>query len=140
MGETDALSRIHWEGNENEMEECQRRIIERIHQELEHRGIEVTEYEVRKQYTSWPKQREQQMEHIKEILNECSICARNKNKKDGGSEFIETRRKLEIMGVDILEVKNTYVLMGIDYFIRYAIARVVESKRAEIIEVLERKY
>lgn len=135
MRETDALSRIHEERNENEMEECQRGIIERIHEEIGHRGIELTEYEVRKQYTSWPKQRE----HIKKILNESSICARNKNKKDRGSEFIEKRRKFEIIGVDILDVKNTYVLMGIDYFTRYPIAKVVESKRAEmIIEVLEK--
>lgn len=65
------------------------------------------------------------------------ICGRNKNKKGGGSEFVERRRKLEIMGIDMVEVENKYVLMGIDYFTRYGIASVVESKRIKT-KVLER--
>ena len=98
MYEADALSWMHKiDTVENVLTEEQRRLIEQVHQEASHRGVEVIEYAIRKNYTNWPNIKA----HIKQVLGECEICIRNRCKNDGGSEFIETKRKNEKMGIDI---------------------------------------
>lgn len=128
MHEVDALSRINYDEDLQEenrkMSETQRNLIVKVHLDVAHRGPEVTEYELRKRATVWPNQNS----HIKQIIDECEVCSKNKNKNKGGEEFIDTSRRLEIMGVDILEVKETYILLVIDYFTRYAFGTVLKSK------------
>ncbi|KAI4293288.1 hypothetical protein PAPHI01_2562 [Pancytospora philotis] len=140
MCEADALSRKYEEDVfENKEESKQIEIIKKAHEKVEHRGVDATEYEVRTEYTRWDGQREQ----IKKIITDCETCCRNKVKDKGGSEFIETSTVLEIVGTDILEVENTYILTIIDYYTRYAWAQVIprkEGKRvADTLDALFRK-
>jgi hypothetical protein len=128
MGEADALSRQYKENDEtNEATKQQEEAILKAHIAVGHRGIDTTEYELVRSLTKWPKQKEQ----IKKVIKECEICNRNKVKNKGGSIFIETSKKLEIVGVDILEIENTYILVGIDYFTRRAVAEIIRNKSAE---------
>ena len=136
MGEADALSRQHKEINEvNVATEQQAEAIQKAHKAVGHRGVETTEYELLRTCTKWPKQKDQ----IKEMIASCEICCRNKVKSKGGAKFVETDRKMEIIGIDNLEMEGTYILVGIDYFTRYALAEVIRSKDASTVtETIEK--
>jgi hypothetical protein len=134
MLEADALSRTYkekMENNEPTMEQA--KVIKEIHEKIGHRGVDATEYALLNEYTKWPCQKE----HIKDVIKNCETCVRNKVIPKGGSMYVETQRKLQKLGIDILEYKETYLLIGIDYFTRYAWGTVLKSKNSrEIANVL----
>jgi hypothetical protein len=129
MYEADALSRMFMKNEKTQMKEQQEKIIREQHEECGHRGVDVTEYAVRKNYTKWDNQKI----HIKEVIDNCEICIRNKTKCKGGAVFVETERKMQKMGVDILEHKENYILVGIDYYTRFIFAAMIKTKSAESI-------
>ncbi|KRH93375.1 putative LTR retrotransposon [Pseudoloma neurophilia] len=133
MGIVDVLSREFQ--NEKVVKEIdhqekeQKKKIKESHERIGHRGLESTLYEIKANYTTWPKQRKQ----IEDIINNCEICIRNKEKKSGGEIFVESSRKLEKMGLDIMESGEEYFLIGIDYFTRRAFGDLLVNKSAESI-------
>lgn len=129
MYEADVLSRLHIKKETVKITAKQEEIIKQIHEETGHRGIDVTEYALKKHFTTWNGQKS----HIKEVLDNCEICVRNKTKQSGGSEFIETERKMQKLGVDILEYDNVYLLIGIDYYTRFMMGSVLKSKNSKEI-------
>lgn len=69
-------------------------------------------------------------EWIREKLKRCEICLINNRKNKGGSEFVETTRKLEKWAIDIVKIEtdDKWVMVGIDYFTRYLFAEVIDSR------------
>ena len=135
MYEADALSRMYniEEKVKTLPTEDQRKMIIDMHEEVGHRAVDVTEYAIKKQYTSWINMRQ----HIKDEIGNCETCIRNKAKNKGGSIFVESERKLEKVGVDILEYNENYILVAIDYYTRRIWATVLKSKAGiEISSVL----
>lgn len=55
-------------------------------------------------------------------------------KDGGGSEYITTYRKMEKIGVDILEYDNVYMSLGIDHYTRFMFGNVVKTKEAKEIK------
>ncbi|KAI5176505.1 hypothetical protein PAEPH01_2320 [Pancytospora epiphaga] len=51
----------------------------------------------------------------------------------GGSEFVNTCRPLEKVALDMIDMraKEKYVLVGVDYYSKAAVAKVLESKEAK---------
>ena len=133
MMESDALSRS-FENNKCE-KNCsteQEKIIKEIHENTGHRGVDVIEYEIVKNYTRWPGIQN----HIKGVIKNCIICSKNKVKSKGGSIYVQTSRKMEKLGLDILEHNETYILLAIDYFTRFAWGSVLKTKNSK--EIYER--
>ncbi|KAI5150717.1 hypothetical protein ENBRE01_1663 [Enteropsectra breve] len=129
MAEPDVLSRLDKPVEDENPSPAQREIIYSMHTELGHRGPEVVKYAIKKEYTAWPNLDR----HIKIILQGCETCAMNKVKTKGGSEFIESKRKMQIIGVDILEYKSKYYLLGIDFYTRKMFGSILNEKSAESI-------
>lgn len=134
MGEADALSRQYGPEPKKAVSDNQTQEIINAHVGVGHRGIDSTLYELRKRCTNWKNQRL----HVKELINSCETCQRNRVKDSGGAEFITTSRKLEILGIDVLEIENDYYLVGIDYFTRFGVVEKLKNKESkEVIRVLE---
>lgn len=72
-------------------------------------------------------------EDISRVIKECEICSVNNRKKMGGSEFISTCRPLEKMALDMIDTRaeGKYVLVGVGYYSRAAVARVLVSNGAK---------
>lgn len=98
------------------------------HIELGHRGVEYTYYDL-KQNLYWPGMKAT----IERITKECNVCQINNRKKNLPAKYINTSRPMEIIGVDLLEIRrlNKYVLIGIDYFTRFVCTSVVSNKNSE---------
>lgn len=63
----------------------------------------------------------------------CEQCARNRNKTKDGSEFIPTESKLEMIGIYILEIEQSYVLNMIEYFTSTVKSKLISDKKIETI-------
>ncbi|KAG0420595.1 Retrovirus-related Pol polyprotein from transposon gypsy [Dictyocoela roeselum] len=79
------------------------------------------------------------MKLVKEALKKCYECCINDKKRAKSSNFIETSFPGERIGLDLLEVrKNSYIAVAIDYFSRFAFAKVIKSKKVtEILKFLD---
>lgn len=100
------------------------------HNKMNHRGVLPTYYTMRKEYY-WPGMKQT----IKNICRKCEKCCIYNRKIKGGSEFVETRRVLEKVALDLLDIRSEkcYILIGIDYFTRYAFARKINDKKTSTI-------
>jgi transposase InsO family protein len=75
------------------------------------------------------------------VIEGCETCSINDRKPDGGSEFVETGKKLEKAGVDVYynEKKEIHSLVMIDYYTRNIRIYQLKSRSAEnIIKAVER--
>ncbi|KAF9747733.1 hypothetical protein NGRA_3512, partial [Nosema granulosis] len=109
--------------------------IVKIHVELNHRGVKGTYYNLKQKYY-WPGIKDQ----IAKVIKECSICSINNRKNTGGCDFVATRKKLEKVALDIMEVEGEkrFILLGIDYFTRKLWGKSLGSKSTEeVIRSLE---
>ncbi|KAF9760821.1 Retrovirus-related Pol polyprotein from transposon [Nosema granulosis] len=78
---------------------------------------------------------------INRVLKECERCNINNRKTAGGFDFVVTRRKLEKVALDLMDIgeENRYVLVGIDYFTRRLWGARVRSKETKaVLEVLQK--
>jgi hypothetical protein len=131
----------YWEFSTGEVKEIlsheEREIeIKKVHEELNHRGTKGTYYNI-KQRWYWPGMKD----HINRVLKDCEICSINNRKTTGGCDFVVTRRKLEKVALDLMDIggENRYVLVGIDYFTRRLWGSRLKSKESsEILKVLEK--
>lgn len=105
-------------------------LILNAHKETNHRGLESTYYALKDKFY-WIGMKK----CIEEELKRCETCNIVNFKKTGGSDFVETKRPLEKVAMDIIDLGNEggYVLIAIDYFTRYALAKQIERKNAETI-------
>ncbi|KAI5138643.1 hypothetical protein NEAUS05_2445 [Nematocida ausubeli] len=100
--------------------------VTRIHEELGHRksiridlemrGINVTSMELRK------------------ILESCRVCLERDNQFMKHTSYIDTDEPGELMGIDLMEYANKYVIVMIDYYTRMAFAKEVAVKQADKIK------
>jgi len=106
-------------------EEEEADLITKAHERIGHRSVDAVYYFLRKEWY-WPGMKET----IREVLKKCEVCQINNRKDTGGSEFVTTSRRLEKVGLDMLEIREQgrYVLVAIDYFTRMVWARVLRSK------------
>lgn len=128
----------HDNGVEREIpeEEMREQIIVSAHVELNHRSVEPTYYRINGKYY-WPNMRKD----IAAVLGRCEVCQVNNRKKKGGSEFVVTTRRLQKVGIDMIDMREEgrYIMVAIDYFTRMAKAEILESKATdEVMSVLER--
>ncbi|KAI5132493.1 hypothetical protein NEAUS07_1378 [Nematocida ausubeli] len=96
--------------------------ITRIHEELGHRksiridlemrGINVTSMELRK------------------ILESCRVCLERDNQFTKHNVYVDTEEPGQLMGIDLMEYANKYVIVMIDYYTRMAFAKEVAVKQA----------
>ena len=56
---------------------------------------------------------------------------RKKDKTKGGAKFIETKEKMEIFGIDLMEYDEEYYLIGIDFFTRKTWISDIKNKKGE---------
>lgn len=123
---------VHDDGRTVEVpKECERKeIIEKIHEEVQHRGIESVYYRLKDRWY-WPGVKKD----IAMVIRGCDVCEVNNRKKMGGNEFVVTTRYLEKVALDMVDVRNEgkYVLVAIDYFTRIAMAKVLESKETDLV-------
>lgn len=43
-------------------------------------------------------------DHINRVLKECDMCGINNRKTTGGSDFVVTKRKLEKVALDLMDI------------------------------------
>ncbi|KAF9761577.1 Pro-Pol polyprotein [Nosema granulosis] len=107
----------------------------KVNNELNHRGVKGTYYNL-KQNWYWPGMKDE----ISRIIKECEICSINNRKTTGGCEFVATRKKLEKIALDIMEIgeSSRYVLVGIDYYTRRLWGKVLRAKSTgEVLNALK---
>lgn len=105
----------------------------RIHQMLNHRksisqelaraGIDVTPTELR------------------HILGKCRTCLERDNQPSHSSRCIETTEPGEMLGLDLMEYKNDYIVVVIDYFSRKTFTQRLGTKHAgKMVPFLNKVY
>ncbi|KAI5163519.1 hypothetical protein NEAUS03_2335 [Nematocida ausubeli] len=105
----------------------------KIHEELNHRksitpdlverGINITSLE------------------LKKILESCRTCLERDNQFMKHNNYIDTTLPGELMGIDLMEYMNKYVVVMIDYFTRRAFTKELSAKTAENVKaVVEEVY
>lgn len=114
----------------------QEELIRQYHDKSIHRGIEETTKHLQRTHY-FPRMKEL----ITKIINNCEICAENKyerQKNDVKFEISETPKKpLEIVHIDIYNLKNKNILTIIDKFSKFAAAYILTSRNSiSIIESL----
>ncbi|KAM0686297.1 hypothetical protein COBT_002482 [Conglomerata obtusa] len=102
-----------------------------IHEKLNHRCIEPVYYELKKEYY-WIVMKKT----IENVNKKCETCAKINRKNQCGYFYIETRRPLQKVGVDIIDFRiyGYYVVVAIDYFTRYIYTKVITDKKAETVK------
>lgn len=129
----DAMSRskIDDQNQENSSEKIAE--IIKIHESFNHRrsilndikkiGIEVSQKE------------------LDYILSQCIVCLERDNKHVNSSSYIDTHKPGEKVGIDLLETKNHWVIVLIDYFSRKVFTRIITSKHGtKILEFVRDVY
>ncbi|MGL4850595.1 MAG: reverse transcriptase domain-containing protein, partial [Clostridium sp.] len=110
--------------------------ILKVHNELNHRGVKGTYYNL-KQYWYWPGMKDE----ISRVIKKCDVCGVNNRKTTGGCEFVATRKKLEKVAIDIMDIgeSSRYVLVGIDYYTRKLWGAVIKTKSTkEVLDTLKK--
>lgn len=105
-------------------------IIIGAHEKIIHRSKEYVYHEIKKKFY-WQNMKKQ----IEEVLKNCDIWKKMNRKKNHGSEFIVTTRPFEMVGIDMIDVREEgkYVVTAIDYFTRFICAEVLGNKKAETV-------
>ena len=87
-------------------------------------------YELKKKFY-WPKIKLE----IENVLKGCEMCQRVNRKKNHGSEFIETSRPFERVGVYLIDIRSVgkYIITKVDYFSRYYCCEIIENKKSSTI-------
>jgi len=118
-------------------ESTREKMVVEVHERQNHRSMEAVYYEIKRKYY-WPGIKE----FIRGTLKKCAICMENNRKTSGGCDFVETREPWEKMALDLIDMRSEgkYVLVGIDYFTRWAQAQVIESKETETVIEVVRKW
>ncbi|KAI5191018.1 hypothetical protein NECID01_1248 [Nematocida sp. AWRm77] len=106
-------------------EHLRKEILRRAHEATVHKGVRRIVEEVKKNYY-W----RQLYEQAEEITKQCEICVRNNRKTARESRFIETARRLELVGLDIMreEKEGVDILVMIDYFTRVAKIGIIPNR------------
>lgn len=91
-----------------------------IQNDLNKRGVEINQHE------------------LGNILAKCVRCMERDKKYVHSNRYIETRSPGEIVGIDLMEYKDSYVIIMIDYFTRKLFARIITTKVGrKIVNFLE---
>lgn len=109
--------------------EKRNKILKNIHYTLTaHGGTNAVYYGAKKKYY-WPRIKG----NIKNIINNCEACTRNKQKSESGEIFVITKNKIEIVGIDIMKITHSeYIVSLIDYFTRFKVTQSTISKDIKI--------
>ncbi len=150
MGTADHLSRIHennskeiWINSSGEKKKipCKTErgnIIRKAHEEIQHRGINTTYFEIKdnKKYF-WPGFKTQ----IKEELSKCMTCLKQNIKYRLKNTFVETKAPGEIIGIDIMKLDDKKIILGIDYFSRKVWGSILKDRKtSSIVDFLIKKF
>ncbi|KAG0438460.1 Pro-Pol polyprotein [Dictyocoela muelleri] len=74
------------------------------------------------------------------ILKKCKICLMKDKKNVKNAKFIHTERPGELVAFDLMEVKKAeHIIVGIDYFSRYAFAKKLKNKTASEVLIFIKK-
>ncbi|KAI5150355.1 hypothetical protein ENBRE01_1448 [Enteropsectra breve] len=135
----DALSRSY-ENNSikenkkiNSLEQNITEQVLKIHKEMDHRksitkevikqGINITASELRK------------------ILDKCQTCQEYSNTFTKSNTYINSNYPGELVGIDLMEYNNLYIIVIIDYFSRFVYTKYVKTKEAhKIVEFVSSVY
>ncbi|KAI5164039.1 hypothetical protein NEAUS03_2416, partial [Nematocida ausubeli] len=113
-----------------------RGLIERVHVEKLHAAPEVVKKHILEEGKYW----KGMIDDITRIRKECEECEKCNRKHKGGAEFVETKSKLEKVGIDIMkeERADKLILVMIDYYTRTLMMRIIEKKTTqEVKRVIE---
>lgn len=79
--------------------------------------------------------------NIAEMLKKCETCQKYNRKKKGGCEFVVTKRPLEKVALDLIDmrVEMQSTSVGINYFTRIVALRVLDSKATRgVVKTVEK--
>lgn len=128
----DALSRMH-EGKPStsndsmpntEGKELTEKVL-RLHEELGHRRAIIRDLRDR-DINVKPNQ-------LREILSKCMECKERDNVHMSHRNYVETKEPGELVGLDLMEYKNRYIIVVIDYFTRMVFTKIIRTKEAQKI-------
>ncbi|KAI5152397.1 hypothetical protein ENBRE01_3053 [Enteropsectra breve] len=68
------------------------------------------------------------------ILNKCKTCLERDNQIIHSSKYIDTYEPGELFGLDLMEYKNLYITVAVDYFTRRVFTQWITSKTKEKIQ------
>ncbi|KAI5168206.1 hypothetical protein NEIRO03_0877, partial [Nematocida sp. AWRm78] len=78
---------------------------------------------------------------LKIVLNKCRTCLERDDKYVRTSKYIDTSKPGELMGIDLMQYANEYVIVMIDYFTRKIFTKAIKTKEAtKILTFIERVY
>ena len=135
----DTLSRAqkntcnHIEEADDNSESIQRKVLD-THARIIHRGAKATKEKFEEVY------KKKISEHmVGNLIKNCKICKMYNPLKTRGLRKVTSFEVGEKVAIDIVEPKKgCYILTGIDYFSRYAFAKMISNKRTEnIIKFLQ---
>ena len=113
--------------------ELRKQLVVDTHAKLGHRGRDAVHYEMKDKWY-WPGMKAT----IVNVIKECEMCQINNRKKFGGSEFVQTSRPLEKVGLDLIDtIEGGYGLIAVDYFTRMCWGEMMKSKEAsEVVKII----
>ncbi|KAI5193332.1 hypothetical protein NEMIN01_2480, partial [Nematocida minor] len=122
----------HGEKREIPEEDKRKGILRRAHDATLHKGTQRIIQEARKQYY-W----RGMWDEAERITKQCETCIVNNRKRAAGYNYVETTRKLELVGLDIMkeEIEGVYILVMIDYYTRAAKMHILKNRTTEEIKV-----
>lgn len=105
-------------------------LAEKAHSEINHRGLEASYYRLKQNYY-WIGMKET----VNNVIKKCETCLKINRKNRNGCEYVETTRQLEKVALDLVDLQDSgkYILLGIDYFSRFALGAVIGDKRGSTI-------
>lgn len=119
-------------GKKREMPEVEQRkqLVIAAHKESNHRGVEAVYYKI-KQNMYWVGMKKT----IENVIHQCELCNQINRKKKCGYEFVTTDRALQKVALDLIEyrIENCWILISIDYYTRFVMAKVIKSKSSTAI-------
>ncbi|KAI5164558.1 hypothetical protein NEAUS03_2518, partial [Nematocida ausubeli] len=78
---------------------------------------------------------------LKRILEKCRVCLERDNKYVRTRKHIETSKPGELMGIDLMQYANEYIIVMIDYFSRKIFTKSIKTKEAiKILAFVQKVY
>lgn len=71
-------------------------------------------------------------QQIQNVIKKCELCQRENRKNTIKGEFITTTRQFEKISLDLINTRKEgcYIMVGIDYFTRYIVTKILKEKTA----------
>jgi hypothetical protein len=104
------------------------KLIIKAHEEIVHRSAKATYEHLKKKY----KEDDINMKEVKDVLKRCFRCKLYNPIKITGWRYIESFNPGEKVAFNVIGlIEDSFIVTGIDYFSRFAMAEVCSSKKSE---------